>query len=792
MTARETDQSVTGPFVTKLGNVALGVLVLVYLLLGAIYSVSLPILEAPDEMWHYSYVRYLVRERDLPPWDTDSPVGQESSQPPLYYVAAALATAWVDASSPNAFLDRNPHWGYPSAGTVNDNKNMFFHQREGAEAFPWRDMALAVHIARLVNLAFGALTLASTYLLAREVFVERPGLVVSATAVVAFIPQFLFISSAINNDAAASAFSTLALWLLVRGLRRGYSSRRVALLGVVVGLAALSKVSALALVPFAVVVIGFRTWLTRDPLEEAATGRIGIRGNGRFSRFIAHCFLFGALVLAVSGWWYVRNAVMYGDPFGLETHFGTWWAHEEPLSAAQIGSQLPNIELSFWAAFGWGNVHLPRVFYVVVRVAIRLALVGLVVWAVRARQAGDRPGARARSLALLALWVLAVFAALLRWMQLVEAALGRLLFPAIGAIAVLMTWGLSQLTSYVIQVVPGAADVARRVPHDAATILAAGLFCTAVASPFVAIRPAYAQPPRLSDEEVASRSDPINVRFGDNIRLMGFSLGPQSAVPGEEVSATLCWKAIARTAENYAYFVHFLGPNESIVGARDTHPGLGRFPTSQWTAGDAFCDVVRIPVAEEASAPAIYDVEIGWYEPETGDRLPARGADGSPLELVTVSTIEIISGEQDSVEPPNRVNAELGESVALLGYAMGGEGSQVTPGGAVDITLYWQARSSLTSNYTVFVHLASPFSSPYAQDDGQPRRGTYPTSYWDVGQVVTDVHTLVVPDDLPPGPYPLVAGMYLLETGERLPAFDRNGERLPADAVLLTDIEVLP
>ena len=55
-----------------------------------------------------------------------------------------------------------------------------------------------------------------------------------------------------------------------------------------------------------------------------------------------------------------------------------------------------------------------------------------------------------------------------------------------------------------------------------------------------------------------------------------------------------------------------------------------------------------------------------------------------------------------------------------------------------------------------------------------------------------DGHTLLVPDDLPPDQYPLVVGMYLLETGERLPAYDMAGERLPADAVPLTEIEVLP
>jgi len=792
MTDRGRDHSTIQASTRRSVDATLYILVFIYLLLGVIYSTSLPILEAPDEMWHYAYVRYLVREHRLPPWDTESPVGQESSQPPLYYVAAAAATAGIDASRPSTFLDRNPHWGYASAGTVNDNKNLFFHQRGGAEAFPWQDTALAVHVARLTNLAFGALTVVFAYLLAREVFSKHPFLITSATAVVAFSPQFLFISAAVNNDTATSAFSTLTLWLLVRGLRRGFTPSGAVILGSSAGLAALSKVSALALVPLTLVAIGLRSWFIRDQREGEAAGGSSDRESPRWRESLLHGSLFLTVVLAVSGWWYIRNAALYGDPFGLGTHLETWWAHEEPLSLAHVWTQLPSIELSYWAAFGWGNVHLPRAFYIMMRIAARLALVGLVAWAVRMWQARDPSHPLIWSMALLALWVLMVFAALLRWMQLVEAALGRLLFPAIGAIAVLTTWGLTQLSVQLTCFQSRPPGVGRRIARFTLTVLAGWLFFAAVASPFAAIRPAYARPPLLSDEEIASRTTPTTIRFGESIQLVGFDLEPESAQPGEQVSTTLCWEALAPMTKNYAYFVHLLGPNDTIVGARDTHPGLGRFPTSQWKPDISFCDTVRVPVGENTPVPAVYDVEIGWYNPETDQRLPAYSAEGAPIELVTVGTIEIVSGVPLSVEVPNHVEANVGDSLTLLGYGIDDAGLQVTAGQAVSITLYWKARSSPAADYTVFVHLTDASLAPHTQDDGQPRDGTYPTSYWDRGQVVTDTHLLSIPDDLPPGRYDLVSGMYLLETGRRLAAVDASGERLPADAVPLTEVHILP
>ncbi len=774
------------------GHAALVGFLLAYLFLGIVYSVSSPILEAPDEMWHYSYVRHLTTEHALPQWDAESPAAQESSQPPLYYTVAALATDWIDASRLEDLPDRNPHWGYPAAGTVNDNKNMFFHRRLGVAAFPWQGATLVVHLARLANLSFGALTVGATYLLAKEVFPKRPIAAAAATGIVAFNPQFLFVSSAVNNDATVSAFCTAALWLLMRGLRHGYTTQRVAALGGVAGLATLSKVSALALLPFAIVCIGVRTWLMSASVNQASTDEVGNQQGHRSTKFLVHCSLFLVLVLVISGWWYIRNAVLYGDALGVETHLETWWAHEEPVSLATIWTQLANVEVSFWGAFGWGNVHLPPAFYIVLRVAVRLALAGLLMWGGQAWRARRQPSSRAWSLALLFLWVLMVFVALLSWMQLVEAALGRLLFPAIGGIAVLMTWGLDRLTSYAVSMSKRASPVAQHAPQVILVLLVGSLLCAAAASPFATIRPAYAKPPLLSAAEVESLTQPISIQFGDGIRLIGYDVQVERAMPGEEISVTLCWEASEAMRENYAYFVHLVGQNDRVIGARDTHPGLGRFPTSHWAPGDIFCDVVRVPVGEPASGPAVYTIETGWYRPETGARLSARAASGAATESVALGRVKVAAGDEATFNVPNPVEASLGDQILLLGYRVDTEDSEISPGQTVDVTLYWKAQSRPRADYTVFVHLGAPFAPPTAQDDGQPRGGTYPTSFWDAGEVVIDTHTIRLPDSLAAGDYPLVAGMYLFETGGRLPAFDARGKRFPGDAIPLTTLRVGP
>jgi len=63
--------------------------------------------------------------------------------------------------------------------------------------------------------------------------------------------------------------------------------------------------------------------------------------------------------------------------------------------------------------------------------------------------------------------------------------------------------------------------------------------------------------------------------------------------------------------------------------------------------------------------------------------------------------------------------------------------------------------------------------------------GTYPTSHWLESEVVVDRYAITVQPDALPGLYRIEVGMYLLETGQRLPVFNGQGQRMPEDRVLL-------
>jgi len=113
----------------------------------------------------------------------------------------------------------------------------------------------------------------------------------------------------------------------------------------------------------------------------------------------------------------------------------------------------------------------------------------------------------------------------------------------------------------------------------------------------------------------------------------------------------------------------------------------------------------------------------------------------------------------------------LGEQMRFLGYDL--EGS-ATPGTTLSLTLYWQALAPPKQNYTIFVHLIGPDKTLIAQQDAPPMSGSYPTSRWVVGDILSHQVTLVIPAEALPGKYGLFTGMYAYPDIRRLPvASDR-------------------
>ncbi|NJN97176.1 MAG: hypothetical protein HC875_25315, partial [Anaerolineales bacterium] len=99
------------------------------------------------------------------------------------------------------------------------------------------------------------------------------------------------------------------------------------------------------------------------------------------------------------------------------------------------------------------------------------------------------------------------------------------------------------------------------------------------------------------------------------------------------------------------------------------------------------------------------------------------------------------------------------------------------------LTLYWQSTAAPAANYTLFIHLRAADGFVRSQADGPPVNGHYPTTAWQPGEIIQDIHPL--PEtDLAQADH-LAVGLYDPATGQRLPAFDAAGQHLADDALLV-------
>ena len=178
------------------------VILVLYLVLAIGYSIVEPLAEAPDEADHYNYITYLGQNRSLP----EGTAVTQSKHPPFYHALAATLTVWTGLDF--TFLRSNP-----DALPLGPDKppNLFIHTT--LEAFPWRGGALAMHLARFLSIALGAITVWGAWRLGSESFPDRPAIGLLAAAFLAGLPGFLFISGSVNNDNAAGAFGTLVVLL---------------------------------------------------------------------------------------------------------------------------------------------------------------------------------------------------------------------------------------------------------------------------------------------------------------------------------------------------------------------------------------------------------------------------------------------------------------------------------------------------------------------------------------------------------------------------------------------------
>src|SRR5205085_550673 len=217
---------------------------------------------------------------------------------------------------------------------------------------------------------------------------------------------------------------SLATWICLAGLRRGFTSRWAALLGIVLGLGALMKITAIFLLPAAVIAVGAWGMRARVPVR-----KIGL--------------LIGLMLAAAAlsgGWWYVRNQLLYGEPTAVNVNLQAYGGRTLAQGLAVWDQALPYAWTTFWGRFGHGDVVLPSFVYAGLAVFCLAAAIGLL-------RAWRKPSWIGRpEFAFLLLAGVLEFFGLLGYLTLSPSGyMGRYTFPALPAYGILLVLGWQSL-----------------------------------------------------------------------------------------------------------------------------------------------------------------------------------------------------------------------------------------------------------------------------------------------------------------------------------------------------------
>ncbi len=726
-------------------------ILIAYVILAVAYSIVTPIFEAPDENFHFAVIQYIAETGQLPVQDPaiKTPWYQEGSQPPLYYLLTAPIAALIPGATHNPYpLEPNPH-AQIGIGLTAINHNAFIHT--DAESFPWRGVALAVHLIRLLSIGLGALTIALIHRTARRIFLDSPTIPIVVTAFVAFNPMFIFIHASINNDTLVTTLAAAAMWLIMGWLTanltpppplRNHSEgesrphamrimwREVIGLSVILALAAITKLSGLTLYAVAGAVLSIMLISKRITLRRAL--------------LIGGVLTIGFMVIA--GWWYVRNVQLYGDPTGLRAMISIIEPRQTPYTIETMLAEMQGLRISFWGLFGWLNVIAPDLYLTLMDVLTALATIGGAVGVIRLVR--EKAWERIVPVGVLGLLFIVIGISLINWTRLTPGTQGRLLFPALPAIAIFAAFGWAAIYPILarLAVIP--------------------MILIALGAPFLIIAPAYAPPPIVA--ALSDSAHAVDAHFGA-IDVVAYRIDSVPISPSGSLLVTLYYRG-APDSRNLTLSLTVYDCALKVIGKIDSYPGGGNLPTSIWTAQALYADTYRIPIAAPLKMPCQPRIGLSWWDYATKEYLH-EDTTGAPS--ITLHGGVILDPSAPTPAPATTQTARFSGAIDLLGYTL--DKTSVAPGGSLTLTLTWRAHTAIREDFTVFVHLGKADQPAIGSGDSPPLSGDYPTSVWAIERAFDDPHTIVVKPDMPPGDYMLSVGLYRPADGSRL-SVDGGGD----------------
>jgi 4-amino-4-deoxy-L-arabinose transferase-like glycosyltransferase len=616
----------------------------------------------------------------------------------------------------------------------------------GQDLFPWKGTVLAIHVLRFMTISLGAVAVYAIYRAAMVFFQGHGWAPLGVAAVIGLNPSFIFMSSTVHHDTLQAAIFALAIWWALRFLDDQETRPSAWLGGILVGAALLTKLSGLVLAPAMVFVIVLRAWQRKHWQDlPHQSGQLVL------------------VAMLVASWWYLRNLLLYGDPFGWEMFLSihshmvrsgpyTWYLFTEEF--------LGQIQRTFWGAFGYMHITFPE-FARVGWWLSGFAGLGLIMELIRGRSVlrSQWPGL-AVALAILLL----LFASFVRFsIATLGAGHGRYLFPAGFTIGTLLIAGLNGLFSW-------------RYHRFVSALVAAGMTGYAVWLPVNFVLPKYTMPRTASREEITQAKE-VGKDLTQGVRLVAYDLPADRISPRQELTVKLFWEATGSSTDRHdpKVLLELLGNDAKVFSSVEFWP-VPSLPPESWQAKTYYVTQAVLAVPQE-EIPGQLQLSVTT---DSGSRQTGQIVVGSILTTGGATEIEKVD------IPLNRIETFAG-TLRLLASQMSKE--IVAPGDVLMVKLYWQILEPPRMDYTMFIHVVNGQGELIAQYDRPAGGSATPTSTWETGLLLRDTYPVAIPQDASEGRYTVRTGMYIWPTLEPVP-ITIDGMRTESNFIDLDTVQV--
>lgn len=311
-----------------------------------IWMVLIPFNCAPDEYMRYVIPKYIVNHHSLPRGDAPE------------------------------ILD--PTWGFSYAFTPILSYIISAIFMQITSIFTNNETALLMS-SRLVSVLFSMGAVYFVIKTAKKLFNR----LYAALFIIlfSFLPQFIFISSYLNCDAIAIFSASWIIYALIYGDENSWSIKSTVFLGAAIGLAIQTYYNVYGIVLLAII------YCIVSVIRNKKIDR-------KLSFIMSRAGIVALCCIAISGWWFIRNAVLYnGDFLGItasrncgEAHALPGYMPSERNTVAQQGLSLKYMLFdmqwlrisiqSFVGQFGYMSVLLKKIQYHIMYLILAVGCIG--------------------------------------------------------------------------------------------------------------------------------------------------------------------------------------------------------------------------------------------------------------------------------------------------------------------------------------------------------------------------------------------------------------------------------